>query len=847
MPYIAKSKHKKRLDNQIFIWFLGLLVVLQMSTVWLAYSASRENVEQQIRQRLETAQYFFNAEFDSRRKYLTGFVKTIVKDWGFRQALGQADESTINSMIINSSLRLGADVGFFIDAEGDLRGSTLILDSNSMAEIDQLIDKAEFTQAPADYLDFFLAVDGRVYQFVVASMKSPSHIGWVAMGFSIDDELVRNFNAATGLETTFLGYNGTKANIFATTLSTRQINTFGVEKLLADGEKIKLAESAKTYIRPSFVGAINADSNKQPRLAVSTPTELKKISVNSSSIRHYYVDDKIEGMQLQIPIKTGTSLDLSVLLHQSIGSQLQGFNAWWTDLLLLFSLTLLVSALAVAWIARRITSPLRKLVNVIRQITSGDYQQEIDLLQNNEIGALAEEFQSMQGAVAMREKEIRYRADHDVLTGMQNRDKFLSNCRQNIEQLQARHSPYCLAILLFDINQFANVNEALGHAAGDQLLATIACRVNSDFEHQYIARISADQFAVAFSYFGTNELHKSIHRLQQCFVKPFMHSGIDILLSITTGSASYPENGKDAIQLLRSADVAMTAAKKKRLDYLAYTPILDSDSVKRLALMSDLPAAIDGNQLVLFYQPTLTLSPDGKHRVSKVECLVRWQHPVYGFIPPDDFIALAEQTGIITRLTYWVIKVAMEQHILWREQGLELDFAINISAVDLFRGNLQSLIPALLKHFDIQASRLVVEVTESEVMQDPQKAVAILAELANVGVRLSVDDYGTGYSSLAYLKQLPVHELKIDKSFVQGLPENKDDEIIVRSTIDMARTMGLVVVAEGVENAATLALLQQRGCHYAQGFYISKPLPANELEQWLFNTDFRVGDNRDVA
>lgn len=828
MVSIAKPKHKKRLDNQIFIWFLGLLVVLQMSTVWLAYSASRENVEQQIRQRLETAQYFFNAEFDSRRKYLTGFVKTIAKDWGFRQAVGQADESTINSMIINFSLRLGADVGLFIDAEGDLRGSSLTLDSNSMAEIDQLIDAAEFGQDPSDYLNFFLAVDDRVYQFVVASMKAPTHIGWVAMGFSIDDELVQNFNAATGLETTFVGYNGTSASVLATTLSSRQINTFGVEKLLADGQKIKLVESSRAYIKPGFLGRASRESN-------------------SSSIRHYYVDNKIEGMQLQIPIKTGTSLDLSVLLHQSIGSQLQGFNAWWTDLLLLFSFTLLVSALAVAWIARRITSPLRKLVNVIRQITSGDYQQEIDLLQNNEIGALAEEFQSMQGAVAMREKEIRYRADHDVLTGMQNRDKFLSNCRQNIEQLQARHSPYCLAILLFDINQFANVNEALGHAAGDQLLATIACRVNIDFEHQYVARISADQFAVAFSYFGTNDLHKSIHRLQQCFVKPFMHTGIDILLSITTGSASYPENGNDAIQLLRSADVAMTAAKKKRLDYLAYTPILDSDSVKRLALMSDLPAAIDGNQLVLFYQPTLTLSPDGKHRVSKVECLVRWQHPVYGFIPPDDFIALAEQTGIITRLTYWVIKVAMEQHIQWREQGIELDFAVNISAVDLFRGNLQSLIPALLKHFDIQAQRLVIEVTEGEVMQDPQKAIAILAELANVGVRLSVDDYGTGYSSLSYLKQLPVHELKIDKSFVLGLPENKDDEIIVRSTIDMARTMGLVVVAEGVENAAALALLQQRGCHYAQGFYISKPLPANELERWLLSTDYQVGDGRNVA
>jgi len=263
--------------------------------------------------------------------------------------------------------------------------------------------------------------------------------------------------------------------------------------------------------------------------------------------------------------------------------------------------------------------------------------------------------------------------------------------------------------------------------------------------------------------------------------------------------------------------------------------------------MSDLPAAIYKDQLVVYYQPTLALGENGAHTITKVECLVRWQHPVYGFIAPDDFIPLAEQTGIITRLTYWVLKTAMQQHHRWRDQGTILDFAVNIFAVDLFRGNLQKLISALLNHFDIEAERLVIEVTESEVMQDPGKAVAILTEIAMLGVRLSVDDYGTGYSSLAHIKQLPVHELKIDKSFVMGLPDSTDDEIIVRSTIDMARTMGLAVVAEGVESGETLELLQQRGCHYAQGFFISKPLPADELEQWVLNCKYRLGDQQNVA
>ncbi len=828
-----QPKNQKRLDNQIFIWFLGLLVMLQVSTVWLAYAASRENVEQQISQRLSTAQNFFTAELENRRQYLTGFVQTVAKDWGFRQAVGSSNEPTINSMIVNFSSRLGADVGFYIDDSGALRGSTLFLDADSMAEVNRLIEQAELSQTPSDYLDFFLSVDDKVYQFVVASMKAPTHIGWVAMGFSIDDDLAHNFYSATGLQTTFIGYQNSRAKVFATTLSNSEISTYGVEDAINS--------SVSDALYATKVSNISADG-----------IDFSSKASDDTQIAHYYNGKQIEGMQSTIAIPTGTSLKLSVVLHQSISEQLNGFNQWWYELLFLFSLTLLFSALAVAWIARRITGPLRALVDMIRQVTSGDYQQPLESLhkheaQRNEIGALAEEFQSMQGAVAMREKEIRYRAEHDVLTGMQNRDKFLENCRNSMELLERQDSTQRFAILLFDINHFGNVNEALGHAAGDQLLAAIAGRISAEFDSNELARISADQFAAAISYDLNSQLHDAIYRLQQCFIEPFQHSGIDIVLGITTGSARSPEHGNDAIQLLRHADVAMTAAKKQRLDHLSYTPILDSDSVKRLALMSDLPAAIDKDQLVLYYQPTLELGENGAHTITKVECLVRWQHPVYGFIAPDDFIPLAEQTGIITRLTYWVLKTAMQQHQRWRDQGTILDFAVNISAVDLFRGNLQKLIPALLNHFDIEAERLVIEVTESEVMQDPQKAVAILTEIAMLGVRLSVDDYGTGYSSLAHIKQLPVHELKIDKSFVMGLPGSTDDEIIVRSTIDMARTMGLVVVAEGVESGETLELLQQRGCHYAQGFFISKPLPADELEQWVLNCKYRLGDQQNVA
>lgn len=294
------------------------------------------------------------------------------------------------------------------------------------------------------------------------------------------------------------------------------------------------------------------------------------------------------------------------------------------------------------------------------------------------------------------------------------------------------------------------------------------------------------------------------------------------------------------------AEIAMYHAKDRNLESSIYDSQQDQHSVRQLSLMSELPNAIREGQMQLFYQPTLSLAGNSP-KVVKVECLTRWEHPQHGLIPPDDFISLAEQSGAIADLTNWAIDAALQHCRQWRSQYREIGVAVNISALDLFRGNLPKLVAELLQKYQLPGQLLTLEITESEIMKDPEHACRLLDEIRNLGVRLSIDDYGTGYSSLAQMKQLPVDELKIDKCFVMELCHSPDDQAIVRSTIDLGHTIGLSIVAEGVESLDILEQLQSKGCDYAQGYYIAKPLPLDTLEQWLENTHFEIASARPQA
>ena len=784
------------LRSRIFLWFLGLLLLLQITTAWVVYTFSLENVENQIRDRLISGQALFVNEFTVRSRYLKNSVDTIAKDWALRQALGQNDSATLTSALNNHRRRIEADLGFVSDNNGELLGSTL--DGNSTLPPQLITDlKQRLTERQLQTDEHIVQIDNRLYQLVIAPIRAPLPIGWVAMGFAMDDELAQHFRTITSLDISFIGLGEVQDQVFASTVGEQ------------NREQLSLtASNAESLTTAPHYNANNADI-----------------------------------FQLGTPLQTGSGSAVMVLMQESVQTLLEQFERWWINLLALFAAALTAAAIIAAVIARSVTRPVSSLLEIAREVTSGNFATADnndklhyrDAQRNDEIGALAREFETMQQAVAEREREIRHRAEHDPLTGLYNRAKLLSSLQTLIDQ-----SCGDLAVLLLNINRFKEINDTLGHHYGDQLLLQVSRRLAKVFPENQLAHLGADQFVVFLPLTGYQQIPELCQQITNCFAEPFNHNDIDIVMAATQGVATYPKHAQDALSLLRLADVAIHTAKARHQEVAIYDARLDHHSVQRLSLMSDLPNAIEQNQLELYYQPTLKLAGPNDYRLAKVECLVRWNHPVYGFVPPDDFINLAEQSGAITQLTRWVLKTALQQCHQWQQQGLEIGVAVNISAVDLFRGELPTLVPQLLQQYQVPKQLLTLEVTESEVMEDPEHARRVLQQLRDLGVRLSVDDYGTGHSSLAHLKQLPVQELKIDKSFVLNLTRDQDDKAIVRSTIELGHTMGLVVVAEGVEDQASLEYLQSLGSDYAQGFFISRPLSQSDLAQWLSNTDYAL-------
>jgi EAL domain-containing protein (putative c-di-GMP-specific phosphodiesterase class I) len=342
-----------------------------------------------------------------------------------------------------------------------------------------------------------------------------------------------------------------------------------------------------------------------------------------------------------------------------------------------------------------------------------------------------------------------------------------------------------------------------------------------------LAHLGADEFILLVEHLKVDE---AIYQLKSELEPIFDYQGISLQLQVRIGAAAYPEHAVDSKSLLQMADTALNSTRVKGTLVQIYHPDLDVNTVERLSLINDLKQAIPAGELELHFQPKMCLKTK---KVTHAEALVRWQHPTLGMVPPDNFIHIAEQTGQIKALTRWVFDTALAQYNTWLEQGIDLNIAINVSAENLKENDFHHFICQSIMAAKVPAEKITLEVTESSVVEDPEAAIKILAEFKNHGMKISIDDYGTGYSSLAQLKQLPVHELKIDKSFIQHLEHDEDDQIIVRSTIELAHNMGLHVVAEGIEDKFALNWLAAHGCELAQGYYISKPKPAVELTPWL--------------
>ena len=414
-------------------------------------------------------------------------------------------------------------------------------------------------------------------------------------------------------------------------------------------------------------------------------------------------------------------------------------------------------------------------------------------------------------------EEIQRRAHYDDLTGLANRALF----RRLLEEADEG-----AAILLLDLDHFKEVNDALGHELGDELLRAAGDRLAALCGEETVARLGGDEFAVLVPAGGLEAASAFGVRIHETLDRPFEVGGVPLEIGASVGIALLGAHGGDADTLLQHADVAMYAAKSAHADTSVYDAEQDTNDAERLALAGELRRAIEEGQLTVHYQPKADLETGA---IVGVEALVRWIHPARGFIPPDAFVGLAERTGLIKPLSRFVVRTAVEQCAAWAADGLDLHVAVNLTIPDLLDLDLPDRIAELLAETGVPASRLELEVTESTILADPFRVRHVIDRLKELGVGFAIDDFGTGYSSLAYLKQLPVQTIKIDRSFVADMLGSESDAAIVRSTIDLARNLGLRIVAEGVETEAMWDALREQGCTLAQGYLISKPAPPDDL------------------
>ena len=781
---------------RIVVFFVILITLVQALAFLFVNSANSSNAKQKIAQELDSGERIFQRLLEQNRTQLTQTATVLAADYAFREAIATNDVGTVSSVLKNHGDRIGASVMMLLSPQNKLLADTLHPDANTGALSFAPLVAAALKTGDASAI---VLLDGHLYQLVVVPVRAPLPIALVAVGFIIDDKLAQDLQALTSLQVSFLAQQPRQGwKVFATTLPA------DLSRLLPD------AIAGRSGIAEHIVSVPLGDDDYQTRL-----------------VRLQQQDNTM----------------IVAVLQRSLKDALAAFNRLGETLLVLLLISLAISVVGSYLIARTITRPLRSLTRSATKMQQGDYSETIDFRQKDEIGVLATSLNFMRQGIATRESEILRLAYQDSLTGLPNRAMF--NDRLAQATALARRNNLPLSILMIDLDRFKYVNDTLGHAAGDEVLREVGKRLRALLrESDTVARLGGDEFAVLLADADVGMVLRVVHKILQTLEAPIRVGEQWLDVGGSAGIASYPEHSDDPGTLMRYADVAMYVAKRNNSGFASYDSNLDDSRQVHLSLLGELRRAVEKNELLLYYQPKVELATN---QVIGVEALVRWQHPSRGFVPPSEFIPFAERTGYIKVLTQWIIEKAMDQCGRWVDQGVRLQISLNISARDLLTPDLPNRIHDAMQAHRVPPDLVCLEITESGLMDDPGRALQTLNRMNALGIKLSVDDYGTGYSSLAYLKKLPVDEMKIDQAFVRNMVSDGDDLVIVRSTIELGHNLGLKVVAEGVEDEATLDKLKQLGCDLAQGYHISRPLAPEQLELWLKSSASLLSAQRNLA
>jgi diguanylate cyclase (GGDEF)-like protein len=779
----------RSLESRIVTLFLVLVIAVQVVGLLLIQRGIDSNARAAIGVELNNGAKVFRRLLEQNAQSLRFGARLLARDTAFVAAIGNNDESdraTIESALANSGRRIKATASMLVSAERKITATTSEAQSAGLEKLVMgMLDQAE----ASDGANGIAVVDRYPYQVVVMPVKAPIVIGYIVMTFPIDSQLAAEMQSVSGLHTSIL---------------TRD----------RQGGLLPVASTFGVPVMSGLLRRMQALPRQQ-----EAPFEAE------------VQDARYSVRQLLIGEDAGQAV--SVLLARSIDEAISEYARLERWLLGLTIAGIIISAAASVFTAKRIAQPLTQLADTAKRLERGDYKGQIESSREDEIGALAQAFDSMRDGIAKREQEIRRLAYWDTLTGLPNRAQFVLHLNDSIAEARKRDAS--VFVLMMDLDRFKHVNDVMGHSFGDALLRQVAGRLQLQLANRrntsaQVARLGGDEFVVLLPDTSLEQAQLIAHEILAALETPLSLDDQMVDIGAGLGIAGYPLHGDGAEQILSMAEVAMYSAKQRNDGAVVYDASFDKGSEQSLSLLTELRNAVERNEFRLFVQPKIML---GTGQAVGAEALVRWAHPERGNVFPDQFIPFAEQTGFIRVLTRWVME---QSAILCRQlagQGIALKISVNLSTRDLMDQDLPVKFADLLARHGLGPGAFCLEITESAIMDDPVRAQNTLERLHAMGMDLSIDDFGTGYSSLAYLKRLPVDELKIDKSFVLNMENDIGDTKIVRSTIDLGHNMGLRVVAEGIESEAVWRLLARMGCDQGQGYFMSRPMPAEQLAGWL--------------
>lgn len=744
---------------------LVLLVGLVISALLMVYLFEDEN--NRALEKLDLGEQMVSLLLERRTDLLLSRLTIAVKDFGFRSAIASGDHATIDSALENHSRRAGADFALLMNNNGELLASTLTRDLPSFP-------KALFSEATAQGFGRTLTfVNGQGYEVLLVPVRGPGLRAWLVSGFRLDQKVTGLIARLSGTEVTFRARKAGQPD-FQVFASTGQLD----------------AELSDELTRVTPRGGQNYLDNARYFTRIITISDQPTAIVQAV---------------------------LLISREESLSNYFQRAG----EIAVLVGIILILAIGLAMIIARYLGRPVLRLAAYARAIGEGQTPQPPEVRTGGELGQLKAALGDMLIRLREREAEIHYTATHDEVTGLNNRSALMNKAQELFDQ----GLPYTLIGL--QLNDLADLNDTLGLEFVDKLLIDFSERLKNQCADAFmIARTSGGEFLVLMPACSVSALSTLARKLHDSAEQPLYINNTPFSLRTTLATMRLPEDAPDTEAFRRRINLTFEQARENSEPIAHYLPGQDESHLRELQLISDLHTAITDNGLHMHYQPKLDTTSGG---LVQVEALVRWIHPELGFISPEEFIFLAEQSGQIHSLTAHILQRVATDARAWAASGLDTGVAINLSAMDLTWPELTRHVATAFADWHHATDRITLEVTEGAIMQDPVEALATLNKLRELGVTLSVDDFGTGYSSLSQLRKLPVQELKIDKSFVLKLDTEPQDQLIVKSTIDMAHGLGLKVVAEGIENLEAWHLLRQWGCNLGQGFYLSRPVSAADL------------------